>query len=80
MAWVGVVALGLMAEVSVIVALGRGATRRYEIEQPTTLALIGPRYGASAPQVGTAPTDPPRPRHAADGERRTVPAPRWSPH
>jgi hypothetical protein len=79
MAWVGIVTLGLIAEVSVIVALGRRTTRRYEIgQQPTAQALIGPRYGASPPQAGRAPTVPPRPRDAADGEWRTVPVPRQS--
>ena len=78
MAWLGIVALGLIAEVSVIIALGRGTTRRYEIGQPRPHDLLGPRYGTTPPQP-TARTALPSPRDIVDGERTTLPIPDGTP-
>jgi hypothetical protein len=62
MLWTMLVAVGLAAELWVIIGLGRRVTRRYEAEERTA----------------AAPVAPPRevPVTSAEALRRTVPAPR----
>ena len=60
MAWLGLISLGLMAEVSVIVMLGRWDTHRYETEHDEGLngSSPGPRGPASV-EVHAAEGRPP---------------------